>query len=1062
MASADFNNVTLRNIAPANADGSFVRADYVFTVSSNGKQNWTNNLNLNQLVVSTISVNSTVRFTNGIYDNIYISSLFGSTMTTQTAQVTSTLHVSTLNGTNAVISNFFGSSLMASTLTGSTIYYSTMIGERLTTSTLNVSTLYAPIISYSTITGNTIIASTIFASTVYYSTGQGSTLTVNILNASNLNLNNGFYSTLTGSSIITSTLSVSSLSAAAMYYSTLQGSSLTTSTLFGSTINFSTSQGSTLTANIANASILNLNNGFYSTLTGSSIITSSLSAPAIYYSTLQGSSLITSTLFGSTINFSTSQGSTLIANIVNVSNLNMNNGFYSTLTGSTLTANTLFWNSTLTGSTMIVTTVNYSTLQGSTINTNTLSANALTIVSTLTASSILTTSLGYSSMNGSTITTSTMNIATLLIISSGNVGIGMTNPTYALQTSTLNSVNLSGNYIENWTTVLSSSDSTAFTPTFNGTQSGPSGSPSAMSVLLGSSSNTVLTYNRNVIPGNVYQLTFTAKMTGTSPSFTMCDHLSTPTIDQQIPGTTTQSITGSYVTYTVTFTAPSGNFAISFNGQAGGGTTVSYYGVQLQAFVNQMIGGLGIGTTNPQYSLHVPKGSIQAYNFQQFEWINTQTNNTIGYSPATSAGLYKVATMGAFNASGTYGMINVRGQIGGFLNSNTMYVDLAIISRGGLTVWGTVYGSQSAAGLCDVVYNLNSNSQYDIYIYIKSASYIVYDLMVSGASGNNILYDPVGAAVVAPGVLTLTSLSAMANIYPSTGGYIGIGTTAPGNYALDVNGTLNVRASFTVNGVAVATGTGSVWTVGASNAISYSAGNTCLSRNRLIFSNSINDFNHSIFNNNNNLDSEGVFDGIKYNGYNGHWFRVGNASGAVPTTAMFINVSGQIGIGNTTPSYQLQLSTDSAAKPSTNTWTISSDERLKENIVLADVDRCVEIIRTVPLKHYRWKDTVYTQEQVKDRSKLGWIAQDIEKVFPKAVSTHPFHYNQVYEDAMRQDGSMEKRLVSEDVIDDCRDLNADQIYAVMYGAIQKLITENDTLQTTLASVFARLTALENK
>jgi len=655
-----------------------------------------------------------------------------------------------------------------------------------------------------------------------------------------------------------------------------------------------------------------------------------------------------------------------------------------------------------------------------------------------------------------------MNIATLLIISSGNVGIGMTNPTYALQTSTINSVNLSGNYIENWTTVLSSSDSTAFTPTFNGTQSGPSGSPSAMSVLLGSSSNTVLTYNGNVIPGNVYQLIFTAKMTGTSPSFTMCDHLSTPTIDQQIAGTTTQSITGSYVTYTVTFTAPSGKFAISFNGQAGGGTTVSYYGVQLQAFVNQMIGGLGIGTTNPQYSLHVPKGSIQAYNFQQFEWINTQTNNTIGYSPATSAGLYKVATMGVYNASGTYGMINVRGQIGGFLNSNTMYVDLAIISRGGLTVWGTVYGSQSAAGLCDVVYNLNTNSQYDIYIYIKSATYIVYDLMVSGASGNNILYDPVGAAVVSPGVLTLTSLSAMANIYPSTGGYIGIGTTAPGNYALDVNGTLNVRASFTVNGVAVATGTGSVWTVGAANTIYYSAGNTNLYGNRLIFSTTINDFNYSIFNNASNLDTEGAFSGFKYNGYNGHWFRVGNANSVVPTTAMFINVSGQIGIGNTTPSYQLQLSTDSAAKPSTNTWTISSDERLKENIVLADVDRCVEIIRTVPLKHYRWKDTVYTQEQVKDRSKLGWIAQDIEKVFPKAVSTHPFRYNQVYEDVMKEDGSMEKRLVSEDIIDDCRDLNADQIYAVMYGAIQKLVTENDTLQTTLASVFARLTALENK
>lgn len=1060
MASADFNNVLLRNIAPTNADGSFVRTNYIFTVGPDAKQSWTNNLRLNELVVSTISVNSSVTFTNGTYNILFVSSLIGSTMTTQTAQVNSTLNVSTLGGINAVISNLFGSSLFASTLTGSTIYYSTMIGERLTTSTLTVSTLHAPIISYSTITGSTVIASTLSASTLYYTTSQGSTLTANLLNASALNMNNGLYSTLTGSSITTSTLNVSTLSASTIYYSTLHGSSLITSTLFGSTITFSTSQGSTLTANLLNASNLNLNNGLYSTLTGSSITTSTLavstlSAAALYYSTLQGSSIITSTVFGSTIEFSTSRGSTLTGNILNASILNLNNGFYSTLVGSTLTANTVFWNSTLTGSTMVVTTVNYSTLQGSTMNTNTLTVNALT------ASSITTPYIGYSSMNGSTITASTINIASLLIVSSGNVGIGMTNPTYALQTSTLNSVNLSGNYIENWTTVLSGSDSTAFTPTFNGTQSGPSGSPSAMSVLLGASSNTVLTYNGNVIPGNVYKLTMTAKMTGTSPSFTMCDHLSTPTIDQPIPGTTTQSITGSYVTYTVTFTAPSGKFAISFVGQVGGGTTVSYYGIQLEAFVNQMIGGLGIGTTNPQYSLHVPKGSIQAYNFQQFEWINTQSNNTLGYGPATSAGLYKVAKLGALSSSGTYGMINVRGHIGGFLNSNTMYVDLAIISRGGLTVWGTVYGNQAASGLCDVVYNLNTSSQYDIYIYIKSATYIVYDLIVSGASGNNILYDPVAAAVEAPGALTLTSLSAMANIYPSTGGYIGIGTTAPGNYALDVNGTLNVRASFTVNGVAVATGTGSVWTVGASNAISYSAGNTCLFRNRLIFSNSINDFNHSIFNNNNNLDSEGVFDGIKYNGLNGHWFRVGNASGAVPTTAMFINSSGQVGIGNTTPSYQLQLSTDSAAKPSTNTWTISSDERLKENIVLADINRCVEIIRTVPLKHYRWKDEVYTQEQVKDRSKLGWIAQDVEKVFPKAVSTHPFHYNQVYEDVMKEDGSIMKRLVSEDVIDDCRDLNADQIYAVMYGAIQKLITENDTLQTTLTSVLARLTALEN-
>ena len=172
MASADFNNVLLRNIAPTNSDGSFVRTNYIFTVGSDAKQSWTNNLRLNELVVSTISVNSSVLFTNGTYDNLFVSTLIGSTMTTQTAQINSTLNVSTLSGINAVISNLFGSSLFVSTMTGSTIYYSTMIGERLTTSTLTVSTLHAPIISYSTITGSTVIASTLSASTLYYSTIQ--------------------------------------------------------------------------------------------------------------------------------------------------------------------------------------------------------------------------------------------------------------------------------------------------------------------------------------------------------------------------------------------------------------------------------------------------------------------------------------------------------------------------------------------------------------------------------------------------------------------------------------------------------------------------------------------------------------------------------------------------------------------------------------------------------------------------------------------------------------------------------------------------------------------------
>jgi hypothetical protein len=180
-----------------------------------------------------------------------------------------------------------------------------------------------------------------------------------------------------------------------------------------------------------------------------------------------------------------------------------------------------------------------------------------------------------------------------------------------------------------------------------------------------------------------------------------------------------------------------------------------------------------------------------------------------------------------------------------------------------------------------------------------------------------------------------------------------------------------------------------------------------------------------------------------------------------------IDGSGRLLVGLTSGSYQLQLSTDSAGKPSTNTWTIVSDERIKEDIELADLDLCYEAIKTIPLKRYKWRDDVYSEEQVTDRRKLGWIAQDVEAVFPKAVSIHEFKYNQVYEtvtvpevlEELDDEGNVIKKavpehtqrgeLISEETIPDCKDLNADQIYAAMYGAIQKLIIKFEVFEERL-------------
>ena len=57
---------------------------------------------------------------------------------------------------------------------------------------------------------------------------------------------------------------------------------------------------------------------------------------------------------------------------------------------------------------------------------------------------------------------------------------------------------------------------------------------------------------------------------------------------------------------------------------------------------------------------------------------------------------------------------------------------------------------------------------------------------------------------------------------------------------------------------------------------------------------------------------------------------------------------------------------------------------------MADLDRSYEIVKTLSLKRFTWKDDTYTSEQVCDRSSLGWIADDVQAVFPKAVGVKPF------------------------------------------------------------------------
>jgi alpha-tubulin suppressor-like RCC1 family protein len=235
------------------------------------------------------------------------------------------------------------------------------------------------------------------------------------------------------------------------------------------------------------------------------------------------------------------------------------------------------------------------------------------------------------------------------------------------------------------------------------------------------------------------------------------------------------------------------------------------------------------------------------------------------------------------------------------------------------------------------------------------------------------------------------------------------------------------------------------------------------------------------------------------------------------SNTLYINqTNGNIGLGKLNPNYQLELSTDSAAKPSTAYWTISSDSRLKDNIEDANLDICYDNIKNLRLVEYTWKDNIYPNENVTpiynidpniidsnnidpniidsnnsdpnitdsnitdpnitdsnitdpnitdsnnsdpnitdpnitdsnitdsnitdsiNRTQLGWIADEVEQYLPKSIKKINAHN-----------------------LKDCKTLDSDQIIASMYGAIKKLIIEDENMNDKILLLKNNINGLEN-
>ena len=109
-------------------------------------------------------------------------------------------------------------------------------------------------------------------------------------------------------------------------------------------------------------------------------------------------------------------------------------------------------------------------------------------------------------------------------------------------------------------------------------------------------------------------------------------------------------------------------------------------------------------------------------------------------------------------------------------------------------------------------------------------------------------------------------------------------------------------------------------------------------------------------------------------------------------------------------------------------WSTVSDRRIKENIEKASYDMCYDNINKLEL--YRFNYINELKNINKDQRQLGYIAQEVQDIFPKAVSTQEFHNDNL-------------------CIPDMLSIDIAQINYSLYGAVKKLIEMYNDIENNI-------------
>lgn len=137
--------------------------------------------------------------------------------------------------------------------------------------------------------------------------------------------------------------------------------------------------------------------------------------------------------------------------------------------------------------------------------------------------------------------------------------------------------------------------------------------------------------------------------------------------------------------------------------------------------------------------------------------------------------------------------------------------------------------------------------------------------------------------------------------------------------------------------------------------------------------------------------------------------------------------------------------------------SINSDIRLKEEIEPANIDMCLQSVKDLPVKRYKYKNFM---GKYNDVHVTGWIADDVEKIFPKCVGKSDIYLpvldengDQVYEE-IEKDGEIikqEKTFLMKNV----KDITMTEAVPTLWGAVQCLSDKIDKMQLLLKDVIEK-------